>query len=81
MSTRTTITLDQDVIERVKLESRLRGESFRDTLNGLLRTALLKDTSQSRSLQIRPTPMGFKLGVNYDDIESLLAMGEGDQHR
>ena len=82
MSIRTTVTLDEDVIDRVKLESRLRGESFRDTLNGLLRTALLnKGEIRPRSLQIKPTPMGFKLGVNYDDIESLLAMGEGDQHR
>ncbi|HYZ87577.1 MAG TPA: hypothetical protein VE621_24390 [Bryobacteraceae bacterium] len=38
MSTRTTVTLDDDVLERVKRESRSRGASFRDTLNDLLRT-------------------------------------------
>jgi len=82
MSIRTTITLDEDVLDRVKLESRSRGESFRDTINGLLRAALLKQTeTQPRSLQIKPTPMGFRLGMNYDDVESLLALGEGDQHR
>ena len=82
MSIRTTITLDEDVLDRVKLESRSRGESFRDTINGLLRAELLKQTeTQPRSLQIKPTPMGFRLGMNYDDVESLLALGEGDQHR
>ena len=82
MSIRTTITLDEDVLDRVKLESRSRGESFRDTINGLLRAALLKQTeAPPRSLQIKPTPMGFRLGMNYDDVESLLALGEGDQHR
>jgi hypothetical protein len=25
--------------------------------------------------------MGFRAGLNYDDIESLLEHGEGEQHR
>lgn len=41
MSIRTTVTLDEDVLERVKQESRARGASFRDTLNELVRTGLL----------------------------------------
>ena len=41
MSIRTTVTLDDDVVARVKRESRSRGASFRDTLNDLLRAALV----------------------------------------
>ena len=83
MSIRTTVTLDDDVIERVKRESRSRGEPFRDTLNDLLRTALLHlDRSPPRrALRIKPTHMGFRAGLNHDDIESLIEYGEGDRHR
>jgi hypothetical protein len=83
MSIRTTVTLDDDVLERVKRESRSRGASFRDTLNDLLRTALLNAQSKPRrhSLKIKPTHMGYRAGLNYDDIESLLELGEGERHR
>lgn len=83
MSIRTTVTLDDDVLERVKRESRSRGASFRDTLNDLLRMSLLnlQNKPRTRSLKIKPTHMGYRAGLNYDDIESLLEIGEGEQHR
>jgi hypothetical protein len=75
MSIRTTVTLDDDVLERVKLESRSRGASFRDTLNNL------EDTHRRRMVSIEPFPMGYKAGLNFDDVESLVEYGEGEQHR
>lgn len=82
MSIRTTVTLDDDVAERVKRESRSRGASFRDTLNDLLRTALsLRNQPRRRTLEIKPVPMGYRPGLNYDSIEALLEYGEGEQHR
>lgn len=82
MSIRTTVTLDEDVLERVKLESRSRGASFRDTLNDLLRTAMALDNRhRPRTLKIKPVHMGYRAGLNYDDIESLLEYAEGEQHR
>jgi hypothetical protein len=83
MSVRTTVTLDDDVIDRVKRVSRSRGASFRETLNELLRTALvgLDKKSPVRTLKIKPFPMGYKPGLNYDDTESLIEYGEGEQHR
>jgi hypothetical protein len=83
MSIRTTVTLDDDVAERVKLESRSRGISFRDTLNDLLRTALLsgRNNSRRRLLKIAPVHMGYRPGFNYDDVAELLDLGEGDAHR
>ena len=83
MSIRTTVTLDDDVLARVKRESQSRGASFRDTLNDLLRAALLgiDNKPRRRTLRIKPTPMGHKPGLNYDNIESLLEYGEGDRHR
>ena len=81
MSVRTTITLDDDVIERVKRESRARGASFRDTLNDLLREALVAGSQQRRTLVIQPLHMGYRPGLNYDDVESLIEYGEGQEHR
>jgi hypothetical protein len=83
MSIRTTVTLDDDVAARVKRESQSRGASFRDTLNDLLRAALLGAGNQPRrrTLRIKPTRMGYRPGLNYDNIESLLEYGEGEQHR
>jgi len=83
MSIRTTVTLDDDVLARVKRESQSRGASFQDTLNDLLRAALLGADSKPRrrALSIKPVHMGHKPGLNYDNIESLLDYGEGQRHR
>jgi hypothetical protein len=83
MSIRTTVTLDDDVIERVKRESRARGVSFRDTINDLLRAALLnaQEKPPRRVLTIKPFQLGYKAGLNHDDVESLLEYGEGENHR
>ena len=83
MSIRTTVTLDDDVVARVKRESQARGVSFRETLNELLRAALLgiDNKPRRRTLRIQPVSMGYKPGLNYDNIESLLEYGEGEHHR
>jgi hypothetical protein len=83
MSIRTTVTLDEDVLERVKHQSQSRGASFRDTLNDLLRIALLQQEQkpQGRKFKITPFPMGRRSNLNYDDVESLLEYGEGELHR
>ncbi len=83
MSIRTTVTLDDDVLERVKRESRTRGVSFKETLNDLLRTALLKvdNKPKGRTLPMNPTRMGQKPGLNYDSVEALIEYAEGPWHR
>ncbi len=83
MSIRTTVTLDDDVAARVKRESKRRGASFRDTLNDLLRAALLNadHKPRGRTLKIKPAHMGQIPGLNYDSVEALLEYGEGERHR
>lgn len=82
MSIRTTLTLDEDVLERVKAESRTRGNSFKETVNDLLRIALLQaeHAPRERKLNITPFAMGYRAGLNYDSVEALLDYGEGDRH-
>ncbi len=82
MSIRTTVTLDDDVMERVKQESQARGASFRDTLNELVRAGLLNTRNKPvRTFKIEPTPMGLKPGLSLDSTEALLEYGEGPWHR
>ena len=83
MSIRTTVTLEEDVMERVKRESRARGTSFRQTLNDLIRIGLLQTGStQLRSnFEVKPSNMGYRPGLNYDDVESLIEYAEGDAHK
>jgi hypothetical protein len=82
MSIRTTVTLDDDLLERVKRESRARGATFRDTLNDLLRSALLNHPSaRKRVFKVKPTHMGWRPELNYDDIEGLISYAEGEDHR
>jgi hypothetical protein len=83
MSIRTTVTLDDDVVERVKEESRRRAASFRDTVNDLLRMALTANQSPPvrPPFEVRAVAMGFRPGLNYDDIGGLLDYAEGETHR
>lgn len=83
MGIRTTITLDEDVLERVKQESRHRGTSFKDTLNELLRVGLLQQEAKPRrrKFKVEPFDMGLRPGLNYDSTEALLEYGEGERHR
>jgi hypothetical protein len=81
MSIRTTVTLDEDVLDRVKDECRSRGMSFKATLNDLLRTALLKPEPAKRNLIGPATKMGQHPYLDYNDVESLIEYGEGETHR
>jgi hypothetical protein len=83
MGVRTTVVLDEDVLERVKQESRSRGIPFRETLNTLLRAALLASETQSkrREFRVKPHHGGYYPGLNYDCTEALLEYAEGINHR
>jgi hypothetical protein len=83
MSIRTTVTLDEDVVERLKQEARSRGLPFRQVLNDVLRSGLLAAhaPSQAQPFRIKPKHMGTRPGINYDNIAALLEIGEGESHR
>lgn len=83
MSIRTTVTLDEDVFERLKQESRSRGIPFRDTLNQILRVGLLAgdNSLEPRQFRVEPRHMGTLPGVDYDNVSALLELGEGGEHR
>ena len=82
MSIRTTVSLDDDVLERLKRESVARGLSFNETLNDLLRKALLEHSGSGRRrrLRVKPRHMGYRLGLPYDNAAALIEYAEGPGH-
>jgi len=83
MSIRTTLTLDEDLLEALKSASRQRGIPFRQAVNDTLRTGLLasKTPPARRRLRIEPRHMGTRPGINYDSVRTLLELGEGEAYR
>ena len=81
---RTTLTLDEDVANRVQAEARRSGRPFKVVVNDLLRAGL----SQSRRGQ-RAEPFqveaanfgGLRPGLSLDNIAALLEEVEGPQRR
>jgi len=83
MSIRTTVTLDEDVFERLKRASRAQGVPFRRALNELLRAGLLAtdEPVARRKFSIEPRHMGVRPGLDYDNVSALLELGEGENYR
>lgn len=80
---RTTLTLDDDVAALIKQEMRGSGESFRGTVNNLLRLGLTaaRKPEKKKRFVVTPVAMGLKPGLSYDSIPELLEKIEGPQHR
>ncbi len=80
---RTTITIDDDVIERARSISKKMGTPFKTVINKALRKGLSKVEQQAkqRAYKTEPHKMGLRAGRNIDNIQELLAQVEGEDHR
>ena len=82
---RTTLTLDEDVAERLKAESRRANKPFRTVVNELLRLGLSsrpKGRPQEPPFVVRARDLGaLRPGLSLDNIGDLLEAGEGPLHR
>jgi len=80
---RTTITLDDDVHAKLKAEMRKSGESFKETVNEILRAGLLaQQTAQKRKpFKVRAKDMGLKPGYSLDKPWDLIEEIEGPGYR
>ena len=80
---RTTLTIDDDIARLVEQEQRRSGDSFKGTVNRLLRRGLtVKDKNAERApLVVTPLFMGLRPEQNYDNIEALLEELDGPGHR
>ena len=81
---RTTITLDDDVAEKLHAEMRRRRtNNFKETVNDLLRRGLLvrRELTAAKPFKVRARRMGTKTGLNYDNIGELIEQVEGAGHK
>jgi hypothetical protein len=80
---RTTLTIDDDIAVLVEKEVRRSGDSFKGTINRLLRRGLTAEyrNAERKPFVVTPLFMGVRPGQNYDNIEALLEELEGPGHR
>jgi hypothetical protein len=81
---RTTITLDDDIAEKLHSEMRRRSTNFKETLNDVLRRGLLarRELAAVKPFKVRGARrLGNKPGLNYDNIGELLEQLEGSSHK
>ena len=77
---RTTLTIDDDITKLVEQEQRRSGDSFKGTVNRLLRRGLINAGAKAATKPFEVTP--FPLGIgNCDKISELLEELEGPYHR
>lgn len=80
---RTTLTIDDDVLDRARsLAGRLHAP-FRQVINEALRAGLpvVEAPAKKRTYRTRPHRLGLKAGRNLDNIQELIAQIEGEAHR
>jgi hypothetical protein len=85
MSMRTTVTLEQDVAGELMKLRKSRNESFKRTLNAVLRAGLAslaqKRSRRTAVYRTEPVSLGAPRLKNLDDISEVLAYGEGEDHK
>ena len=81
MSTRTTLTLDDDVADRLASETRRTGQTFRVVVNAALRRGLDAAPEPPGTFRVRASPMGRRPEFDTDSIEELLDRLDGPMRR
>jgi len=80
---RTTLSIDDDVIERARAVSARLGTPFKMIVNEALRAGLdqVEQPAKQRPYKTKPHRMGLRQGRNLDNIQELLAQIEGEDSR
>ncbi|MFP4049461.1 MAG: type II toxin-antitoxin system VapB family antitoxin [Desulfovermiculus sp.] len=80
---RTTITIDDDVLEKARAIAAQRQTPFKAVINEALRAGLkeVEKPAMQRPYQTEAHPMGLRQGRNLDNIQELLAQIEGEDAR
>jgi hypothetical protein len=82
VSHRTTLTLEDDVMDRVRRESARTGRPVKDVVNDAIRAGLDRRAHrQARPFTVRPRRLAVREGVDLDDIEGLLDHLDGRARR
>jgi len=80
---RTTLTIDDDVLDKARSVAGKLHTSFRQVVNEALRAGLqiVAEPARARPYRTRPHKLGVKTGRSLDNIQELLAQVEGEEYR
>ena len=80
---RTTLTLDDDVLESARLRAAKTRKPFKTVVNEALRNGLngLEQGVRQRPYVTTPRAMGLRPGHDLDNIQELIAQIEGENAR
>ena len=81
---RTTLTLDDDVAAKLRVESRRAGRPFKEIVNETLHTGLAsrRVAAQRQAFKITARDLGdVRPGLCLDNVAELLEQAEGPLHR
>jgi len=80
---RTTLSIDDDVLEKAKSAAAKRRLPFRTVINEALRAGLktMATPPDAVPYQTKPHKLGLKTGRNLDNIQELLTQIEGEDSR
>lgn len=80
---RTTLSLDDDVIDKARSLAKQLHAPFRRIVNEALRAGLreVERPAVRKPYQTKPRKLGLRAGRTLDNIHELLAQVEGEAHR
>ena len=80
---RTTLTIDDDVLDRARAVCERLGTPFRRVVNEALRAGLrtVEAPARGRPYRTQPRKMGVRPGLDLDNVQELLAQVEGEGRR
>jgi len=80
---RTTLTIDDDIAKLVEDEVRRSGDTFKGTVNRLLRHGLMasRNPQPRKRFVVTPKALNTGLGTRYKKVEDLIEAVEGPMHR
>ncbi len=80
----TTLTLDNDIVARLKQLSLMRNDSFKQTINKVLQAGLnvieSQPVHQNKPYRTKPVHLGAKL-PNLDNVGEIIAATEGELYK
>ena len=80
---RTTLSIDDDIAALLEQEVRRSGDSFKGTVNRLLRRGLIasREPSKREPFVVTPLPLTLPEGMSFDKVEALIEALEGPLHK
>lgn len=82
MAKRITISLDDDIADLLRKETRRSGVSFKGTVNHYLQLGLMAAKQPARKkFVVKPLAMGLPPGLSYDKVGEFFEALEGPLHK